>query len=378
MYRAEYRKIIRFVPLWIYLGICLLFNIILTFNSGDVVYFNGMSSIAAEAGQKLDEKFISRLSSLQNNPYMQDALDIAENLSPLYENYDVDVNLTSYYADLVSSSQKAVSIVEHKYLEVQTLVDHLAATQADMDLYAGPITPKSHGNLFGTLLRAINAEMCLLAMMVTVYLFGYESTAKTDLYFASTRVGRKLAVCKFFTALTTSIGIFSAVTILSLRIYFQHWNYTGIWEANVASQFNTVHDLVLTKPFITVADFTVKNYLAATIGLSIILIVTAVLFASFIGILTNNHYVAGLLTLLIPAVGLFATSLFGDLKMWTAYLYSLLQPVCVWMAQPVWFTEGGFNAPCVWFEVKGLSGSVVIFTIMLLFAFRYMRRRDVV
>ena len=110
MYRAEYRKIIRFVPLWIYLGICLLFNIILTFNSGDVIYFNGMSSIAAEAGQKLDEKFISRLSSLQNNPYMQDALDIAENLSPLYENYDVDVNLTSYYADLVSSSQKAVSI----------------------------------------------------------------------------------------------------------------------------------------------------------------------------------------------------------------------------------------------------------------------------
>ena len=73
-----------------------------------------------------------------------------------------------------------------------------------------------------------------------------------------------------------------------------------------------------------------------------------------------------------------ATSLFGDLKMWTAYLYSLLQPVCIWMGQPVWFTEGGFNAPCIWFEVKGLFGSVVIFTIMLLFAFRYMRRRDVV
>ena len=364
--------------MWIYLGICLLFNIILTFNSGDVIYFNGMSSIAAEAGQKLDEQFISSLSSLQNNPYRQDALDIAENISPLYENYDVDTNLASYYADLVSSSQSAVMIVEQKYHEVQTLVDHLARTQADMDLYAGPITPKSHGNLFGTLLRAISAEMCLLSMMVTVYLFGYEKTAKTDLYFTSTKVGRRLAICKFFTSLTSSVGAYSAMTFLSLCIYFLHWNYSGIWEANVASQFNTVHDLVLTKPFITVADFTVENYLAATIGLSIVLVVTAVLFASFIGILTSNHYAAGLLTLLIPAVGLFATSLFGDLKMWTAYLYSLLQPVCIWMAQPVWFTEGGFNAPCIWFEVKGLSGSVVIFTIMLLFAFRYMRRRDVV
>lgn len=378
MYRAEYRKIIQFVPVWIYLGICLLFNIILTFNSGDVIYFNGMSSIAAEAGQKLDEQFISRLSSLQNNSYRQDALDIAENISPLYENYDVDTNLASYYADLVSSSQSAVMILEQKYYEVQTLVDHLARTQADMDLYAGPITPKSHGNLFGTLLRAISAEMCLLSMMVTVYLFGYEKTAKTDLYFTSTKVGRRLAICKFFTSLTASVGVYSAMTFLSLCIYFLHWNYSGIWEANVASQFNTVHDLVLTKPFITVADFTVKNYLAATIGLSIVLVVTAVLFASLIGILTSNHYAAGLLTLLIPAVGLFATSLFGDLKMWTAYLYSLLQPVCIWMAQPVWFTEGGFNAPCIWFEVKGLSGSVVIFIIMLLFAFRYMRRRDVV
>jgi len=168
--------------------------------------------------------------------------------------------------------------MDQKYREVQMLVDHLAGTQADMDLYAGHITPKSHGTLFGTLLRAISAELCLLAMMVTVYLFGYEKTAKTDLYFASTKVGRKLAVCKVFTALTASIGIFSVLTALSLRIYFLHWDYTGIWKANVASQFNTVHDLLLTKPFITVTDFTVKNYLAATIGLSIVLVVIGSLF----------------------------------------------------------------------------------------------------
>lgn len=378
MYRAEYRKILRFVPLWIYLGICLLFNIILTFNSGDVIYFNGMSSIAAQAGQKLDEQFIGKVSALQDHPYRQDALEIAESIRPLYEDYNVDANLTFYYAGLVSSSQKAVSIVEQKYLEVQNLVDHLADTQADMDLYAGPITPKSHGNLFGTLLQSISAELCLLAMMVTIYLFGYEKMVKTDMYFASTKVGRKLASCKVLTALTASIGLFFAVTALSLGIYFLHWDYTGVWEANVASQFNTVHDLVLTKPFITVADFTVKYYLAATIGLIVVLVVIAVLFASMIGILVSNHYAAGLLTLLIPALGLFATSLSGDMKMWTAYLYSLLQPVCIWLAQPVWFTEGGFNAPCIWFEVKGLSGAVVIFTIMLLFAFRYMQRRDVV
>lgn len=378
MYQAEVKKLVHFVPLWIYLILCLLLNVIITFNNGHVDYFNDISSIAKVSGQKMDESIHSKLKSAPDIRAKEDVLYIADHIRPLYQYYDVDSDLTEYYRNIFSLTPQAVEIIERKYEGLQNRVDHLAQIKADMDLYAGPLTDQSYTNLFGTLLKAISGESCIIAMLLTLYLLGYERNAKTDLFFNSTKTGRKLFRRKLVVSVLASVSIFLLLTLLSLSIYFLHWDYSGIWNANVSSQFHTVHDLTLMKPFITLTDFMVKEYLAAVIALSAVLVMIAVLFSAIVGLLIRNNYIAGLFTLLIPALGLLVTTLAGDLKMWVLYLYSSLQPITIWMAQPVWFTEGGFNAPCMWFEVKGL---VLSFTLLLITLYKVIQlsyRKDIV
>lgn len=378
MYQAEVKKLTHFAPLWIYLILCLLLNVIIIFNNGHVDYFNDISSVAKASGQKMDESVYAKLKGVPESNAKEDVLYIANHIQPLYQNYDVDSKLTEYYRNIFSLTPQAVDIIERKYEGLQDRVDHLAEIKADMDLYAGPMTDQSYKNLFYTLLKAISGESCIIAMLLTVYLLGYERNAKTDQYFNSTKTGRKLFRCKLTVSLLASISVFLLLTVLSLSICFLHWDYSGIWDANVSSQFHTVHDLTLVKPFITLIDFTVKGYLAAVIALSTVLVMIAVLFAAIVGLLIRNNYIAGLFTLLIPALGLLVTTLAGDLKMWVLYMYSSLQPVTIWMAQPVWFSEGGFNAPCMWFEVKGLVLSSVLLSFILYKAVQLSYRKDVV
>lgn len=377
MYRNEIRKLTRFMPMWIFLALCLVLNIIITFNSPGPEYFNEISLIAKAAGQKMNGDYAGRLDALPSSDIKADVEYIAEHIRPIYGTYDVESELTGYYTNIVSKSPKAVSMLEKKYAAVQGQVDHLAVIEADMDLYAGPVTDQSYKRLFYTLMKALSAETCIIGMLLSVYLVSYEKMAGTEQFFSSTRIGRKICICKIITALMSTIAVYVILNTVSLGIYFLHWDYSGIWDANISSQFHTVTDLTLTKPFITVADFSVKGYLMAAVALGFVLVATASLCASIIGILVKNNYVAGLLTLLIPALGLFVTTVMGDLKMWPAYLYSLLQPVCIWLAEPVWFTEGGFNAPCLWFEVKGLLLSLALFLIALYGSVQLYYRKDV-
>ena len=191
MYQAEVKKLTHFAPLWIYLIMCLLLNVIIIFNNGHVDYFNDISSVAKVSGQKMDESVYAKLKGVPESNAKEDVLYIADHVQPLYQNYDVDSELTEYYMNIFSLTPQAIRIIERKYESLQDRVDHLAEIKADMDLYAGPMTDQSYKNLFYTLLKAISGESCIIAMLLTVYLLGYERNAKTDQYFNSTKTGRK-------------------------------------------------------------------------------------------------------------------------------------------------------------------------------------------
>ena len=43
--------------------------------------------------------------------------------------------------------------------------------------------------------------------------------------------------------------------------YFLLYDYSGIWNASVSSQFNYFSDMLVVRPFLTWGDFTVGQYL---------------------------------------------------------------------------------------------------------------------
>ncbi|MDY6306816.1 MAG: hypothetical protein SPL71_01945 [Oribacterium sp.] len=196
MYRNEIRKLTRFMPMWIFLALCLVLNIIITFNSPEREYFNEISLIAKAAGQKMNGDYAGRLDTLPSSDIKADVEYIAEHIRPIYGTYDVESELTGYYTNIVSKSPKAVSMLEKKYAAVQGQVDHLAEIEADMDLYAGPVTDQSYKRLFYTLMKALSAETCIIGMLLSVYLVSYEKMTGTEQFFSSTRIGRKICICK--------------------------------------------------------------------------------------------------------------------------------------------------------------------------------------
>ena len=352
MYLNEFKKAVRFIPLWGYLVFCLLFNLILTFNVNGVDEFNDFSSSLAEGTECVSA-------------------------DPVFSTYDIDMELTSRYTDIVSGSPMAVNMLRDKYAGVQSQVDRLASEEADRDILAGPYTSLIYKELFTSFLPALTAEGCIMAMLLTIYLISYELNTKTYYFFSCTRVGRRIDNCKIATALISSLIFYIVLCCLSLLIYFSHWNYSGIWDSAMSSAFNQITDLGIHKPFITLSGFTVRSYVLSTVLLGTALIILSVLFSSVIGLIVKKTYIAGILSMLLTASGIFISSLLSEAGLWGGYLISMLLPVDIWLSQPVWFTEGGLSAPCLWFETKGLAAALVAFTLLMACTVKTMHRRDI-
>ena len=352
MYLNEFKKAVRFIPMWGCLVFCFFFNLILTFNVVGVDEFNDFSSSLVEGTATVKTESV-------------------------FSSYDVDRELTSRYTDIVSGSPMAVNMRRGKYAGVQSHVDHLALEGADSDVMAGIYTPLMYKELFKSFLPALTAEACVMGMLLTIHLLSYETSTKTYLFMSCTRVGRKIDICKIMTALISSLIFYVVLGGTSLLIYFSHWNYSGIWDSSMSSVFNQISDLGILKPFITMGDFTVRSYVLFTMLLGTVLVIVSVLFASVIGLIVKKTYVAGILSLLIPASGLFLSVILSSAEMWGGYLISMLLPINIWVSQPVWFTEGGLSSPCLWFETKGLIGALVAFTLLMACTVKTMHRRDI-
>ena len=343
--------------MWGYLIFCLFLNLILTFNADGASDLNSMSEALTITGTRPS---IESVAELPEGEIRDELTAIASSDESLYDSYDVSSELASGYIR-----------------KVQERVDHLADIEADRDAYAGSYTTICYKELFTSFLPALTAEASILAMLLTVYLFSYESNTNTYYLIACTKKGRKVNTCKLITALVSSLLFYAILTVLSLLIYFGHWNYDGIWDSNISSMYNMISDAIVRKPFITVTDLTVRQYITATLALGTVLVTVAVLFASVIGLLVKKTYVAGLLTLIIPAFGVFLSTIFSNAGLWGAYLLTTMLPVNIWTSQHVWFTEGGLHGPFLWYETKGLIAGLIVFVALTVNTLIYSHRRDI-
>lgn len=374
----EWRKLFRLPALWAFLALSLLFNALLicTLSEWDRAFFNDTSADAALLGQRVDQAFCNGLSALPETENRTVLLQSVTGLENIFETYDTGI-LKEFYTDVVENSQAAVSWMAWKYDTLSSRVDHLARTDAGMDVYAGPVTQGSHQFLFGTLMRSILGEAGIAAMLGTLYLLGYEEMHQTESLACASRTGRRLRKVKVLASLAASPVFLILVAAPTLGLYFARFDYGGVWSASVSSQFNYLTDMLLTRPFLTWGDFTVAGYLAAVLALGAALTAAFSLVAALCGVLVRSPYLAALVLGVLCFGGLGLTSVLGNLKLWVGYVVSCFQPTIVWLCCGGWFTELGLNAVLPWQETIAVGADLLLLGAGTALALRRFRRKDV-
>ena len=279
----EWRKLFRLPALWAFLALCLAFNglLIATLSPYDRAFFNETSQTAKALGQRVDEDFLAGLDAIPATENRDLLRQSVTGMEDIFETYDTG-ELSDFYAGVVEKSPLAVTWMTWKYDLLASRVEHLAQTDAALDLYAGPATYGSHQFLFGALFRAILCESAILAMLGTLYLLGYEGMHRAEGLACASRTGRKLRRVKVLAALQASAALYGLLAFCTLVPYFLLYDYSGIWNASVSSQFNYFSDMLVVRPFLTWGDFTVGQYLAAALALGAVL--TAVFSPAGVGV----------------------------------------------------------------------------------------------
>ena len=248
----EWRKLFRLPALWAFLALCLAFNglLIATLSPYDRAFFNETSQTAKALGQRVDEDFLAGLDAIPATENRDLLRQSVTGMEDIFETYDTG-ELSDFYAGVVEKSPLAVTWMTWKYDLLASRVEHLAQTDAALDLYAGPATYGSHQFLFGALFRAILCESAILAMLGTLYLLGYEGMHRAEGLACASRTGRKLRRVKVLAALQASAALYGLLAFCTLVPYFLLYDYSGIWNASVSSQFNYFSDMLVVQPFLT-------------------------------------------------------------------------------------------------------------------------------
>ncbi len=391
----ELKKLFCLPALWVFLVLCLIFNGMLIYaqgqkeeRCGDFLIpmrdiFNEISETARRLGQRVDDSFLEGLSdsglSAESGELMRNAVAGEENRAKERSTFApaVTEGLSQYYQSRVRSSPTAVSWMRWKYRILAGRSERLADSGAACDLYAGPVTSDSHQFLFGTLFRSLLGEAAILSMLASLYLLGYERSARTEEVLLSSRRGRKIFGSKVLSGLLAVPALYGLLAVPALGIYFALWDYGGVWAGSVSSRFNDIVDLLYRKPFLAWGDFTVAGYLAAALALGAALAAVFSLLASLCGMLVRNTYGAALLLVVLCFGSLVTLSAFGELKLWAAYLIAGFCPASLWAGCDVWFTEGGLRFVLPWQETVGTAANLAIFGAGAWGSLDWLERKDV-
>lgn len=375
---CEWRKLFHLPALWAFLGLCLVFNglLIATQSPYDRAFFNDTSADAELLGQRVDGEFLAGLSAMPETENRELLLQSVAGLEDVFETYDTG-ELADFYTGVVKTSPLAMEWMTWKYGLLAERVEHLAQTDAALDLYAGPATYGSHQFLFGALFRAILGESAILAMLGTLYLLGYEGLHQTEGLVCATRTGRRLWGVKLLAALPASTVLYGLLASFTLTPYFLLYDYGGIWSASVSSQFNYFSDMLFVRPFLTWGDFTVGQYLTAALVLGAALTAVFSLLAAVFGIFIRNSYLAALALMALCFGGLGMVSALGELGWWAVYLIACFQPVIVWLSCSAWFTELGLTAVLPWQETIAVGLNLLLLGGGAILVLRRFSRKDV-
>lgn len=375
--RYEWSKLVCLPALWGVLVLCLAFNCLLI-GSGDRWRreWNETAAMTDGLGQRVDQDFLDGLGQQPQSEYRDYLLSAAEGMTDVYADYDLK-SLSDFYNSYVKSSPTAAVLMGRKYEQLAERIAHLSETGAAMDWYGGPVTHNVHQFLYGVLMRAVLTEGAVLGMLSMLFLLGYENQQRTAAGVYASRTGRKLCRWKALAGITWALAVYLLLAAVTLGIFLLFWDWSGVWDGSVSSQFNYIIDLFYPRPFFTWTDFTVGGYLAAAVGLGGLLTVVFALLAAVCGTLVPNVYLSALVLTLLLCGGAAVQALCAQAGLWMGYALLTFQPVSIWLYINGWFTELGLNAFIPWQETVSTGLGLAVCGMGTALALRHFGRKDV-
>ena len=394
----EWGKLFHLPALWVFLGLCLAFNGLLlgSVTPGDQAFFHQTSQAAETLGVRVGADFVAGLSQLPQTEERDLLLQAVAGLENTFEAYDTD-ELANFYQSVTEGDLLAQRWLAWKYDLLQGRGPEQAAGRLErflsgvsMDrskvllIAPPPVTlgewvpsPQliDDSHTFAKCCQTL--EGILAGVLSTIWLTGCEGVWRAGGQLCATRTGRRLWRVKLLAALGVDLLLYALLVLATLGAYFLLLDYGGLWASSVSSQFNYYSEMFYIRPYLTWGDFTVGQYLAATLAGGGALTAVFTLLAGALGLLTGHAYAAAIGVVLFCTLSVGAASGLATAGWWTAYLLANFLPVNLWLSLSAWFTEMGLYGAVPWQETAGLAVSLALTGGAALWALGRFHRKDV-
>lgn len=377
--KYEIKKLISLPMLWIFLVFCLGLNgfIVIsgTYGTDIADYLHYINKTVSETGAKMGEEFNQKLSKMPKEKWKDELVCVTGNAKSSFKSEDaakVGEVLISQYGLSGFLADK----MKEKYVKLEGAVENLKKQEVDLSVYAADITYDMHQLLFSSLFRAMTTESGLFAVLLMLYILGFERQNHTEQVVYSTYRGRKIQKEKIGAGLLVSIMYFVILTGVSLFCFFFYYDFSGIWDCSVSSQFNYIQSSGYIKPFWTWIPFTVRSYLIVMLVLALVLTLVFSLLGAWIGLICRNTYM-GFIIFLAIALGMVALPFIcADVGVWGGYFLTEFLPVSLWLCSPQWLTDLGGIALIPWHETIGMIGNIIVLTLIVWCVLHKFQRKE--
>jgi len=343
LFRHELAKILFMPVLWVFVVLCVVFNIFTTPTWLRTVDFD------------------------ISTPFQYNVFE-NHNTSEIAEAYISALNLTGRVAERMRA----------KYATLQYSVDEAAISGHSFSPYFGEHTSIMHISLFhgvGGVMGRLLMQGLLLAALLALLAVGYEQINSTEHMVYATKTGRRILLYKISASITAGIGVYLLLAAVTFAIYFAIFDYSGVWGGNVSSGFNYIVDFIGILPFTTWRSFTVLSYFWASFGVGLGLVLCFSLLGVIIGTLSKNGYIGFLMVVLVNALCL-AVPLVIPRGMYVHFV-SFHTPIWLWFNSHLWFTDGGAMTLWLNFELWGMGFSLITLTVLCVLSVKNFEKRNI-
>lgn len=362
--------------LWVFLLLCMVFNILLIAgNCYGSDYVSYVKEARQVTGNRLGAEFDSRAAKLPESDYKQDFVSEAKGAEDIFENYDTG-ELVQIYLSQYRITGWVADILEWKYQKQGQRVQELARQDASMDVAAAGMTEELFSFLFQKLCRAMVTEGMLLAVFMALYICGSEWMARTWPVVYTSRRGRAVQIEKLAAGALCAIASYVAITGVSSAVFAAVWKLGDIWEADMSTQFYSIASMGLKLPFIPWTTFTLRGYFMAVLAMGGIVVLVFYSIGYFWGLVMKNSYAGFVFLLASVALNFEWIMITGNNAWWGLYEAALWTPVAFWWFQPLWFSDMGISALVPWQECAVGLLCAIMAGVLLAAGLRYFNHKD--
>jgi len=370
----EVRKLAENKIIWIFLVVCLCLNgLIIISEALGYSYPDYVAGYAKKNGVVINTEHEP---PQDDNRYYAEMLqtEIDGAYDP-YSGYSTDY-VGEAYIRAINYKGVFADMIRAKYDRLQTSVDELAGTDAPMTLYYAGDTARMHSFIFGTVMRFLSMEGSVAAALIAMLSIATEKNSSTETLVYSSRKGRKLYIYKLAASMAVSFIAFASVAMVTMLLLFIFIPIGPIMGSSVCSVFNYINDyLAGLRPFVTWQDMTVWQYMLASLGVSVLMVLCACLCGYAAQIICRTTYIAFGVLMILTILPMFLASISPSGTI--IWILSCLSPVYLWQNLEVWFTDGGGAFVFVNYELVGMAFALLTAAVCAAVSIILAKRSDI-